>query len=71
MHRKPTLSLRVRIMMKLGLVKYCRCNRCYGGEWQKNHSDIKYITPNVLRPFDDTRHYFEQLTQSFKVMLDI
>jgi hypothetical protein len=64
MHRQRKLSLREQIMLKLGLVRYCRCNYCNGGKWKQYHSDKKYVTPNLLRPFDETRYVTRSLWSS-------
>jgi hypothetical protein len=64
MHRQRKLSLRQRILMKFSKEHYCLCNhctRCGCGNWEKHHSDIKYITPAFLRPFDDLRYVIESL----------
>lgn len=70
MHRQRNkLSPRQRLLMKFRINSYClcdHCTRCGCGDWERHHSDVKYTTPAVLRPFDEVRHHFEKLTHRIK-----
>lgn len=67
MHRQRKLSLRQRFLMRFHINSYClcdHCTRCGCGKWEEHHSHIKYTTPAVLRPFDETRYVIQSLWSS-------